>query len=79
LIGDQRDAVPLSIDKEIDRMDESDESEMGELDERDLRILDALYHNAGIVASEDPSPPTSEELEEEAVLARFLERLIAGS
>ena len=47
------------------------------LDPRNLRILDALYHNAGLVASEDLSPPTPEELDDEACLAVFVERLIA--
>ena len=57
-------------------MDEIDESELDGLDDRCLRVFDALYHNAGVVASEDKSPPTPEELEEEAALAEFVERLV---
>jgi hypothetical protein len=68
--------VTLIIEKEIDRMDEIDESELEGLDERHLRVLDALYHNAGIVASEDQAPPTAEELQEEAALAEFLRGLV---
>jgi hypothetical protein len=49
------------------------------MDETHLRVLDALYHNAGIVASEDMSPPTPEELEEVAALGEFLERLKRSS
>jgi len=68
--------VTLTIEKEIDPMDEIDESELDGLDERALRMLDALYHNAGIVASEDPSPPTPEEVEGEAALAEFVKHLM---
>lgn len=31
------------------------------ISERDLRLVDAFYHNLGVQASEDPSPPTVEE------------------
>lgn len=31
------------------------------ISERDLRLVDGFYHNLGIQASEDPSPPTPEE------------------
>jgi hypothetical protein len=59
-------------------MDDSDDDLLANgLDEANLRILDAVFHNAGIVAAEDPSPPTPEELAEEAVLAEFIDRLIA--
>lgn len=33
------------------------------ISERDLRLVDAFYHNLGVQASEDPSPPTAEEQE----------------
>lgn len=73
--------VPLVIfiiDDDIDHMDETDESELEGPDEKHLRALDALYHNAGIVASEDGSPPTPEEQKEEAALAAFFRELIDG-
>ena len=41
-----------------------------------LRILEAVYHEAALMASEDPSPPTSEELEDEAALAEFVRELM---
>jgi len=33
------------------------------ISERDLRLVDGFYHNLGVQASEDPSPPTLEEQE----------------
>ena len=74
---DAHNAFALLTEMEIERMDD-DDSEIDRLEERHLRVLDALYHNAGVVASEDPSPPTHDELKEEAVMAGFLERLIAN-
>ena len=68
--------VTLIIEKEIDRMDEIDESELDGLDDRCLRVFDALYHNAGVVASEDKSPPTAEERDDEAALREFVGRLM---
>jgi hypothetical protein len=70
--------VILIIEEEMEPMDETDESELDERVERHLRVLDALYHNAGIVASEDQSPPTSEERTEEAALSAFFQELIDG-
>ena len=46
------------------------------LDPKNQRILEIVYHEAALMASEDPSPPSSEELEHEAALAAFVERLI---
>ena len=46
------------------------------LDPKNQRILEVVYHEAALMASEDPSPPSSEELEHEAALAAFVERLI---
>lgn len=48
------------------------------LAEENLRILDAVFHEAGVLASEDPSPPTAEELEDEAAVAEFVRKMIAG-
>jgi len=75
---DEHRQLATLIEKENERMDETDESETDGLDEKNLRLLDALYHNAGIVASEDPSPPMPHELEDEAALTAFMERLIRG-
>ena len=46
------------------------------LDPKNQRILEIVYHEAALMASEDPSPPSSGELEDEAALAAFVERLI---
>jgi hypothetical protein len=45
------------------------------LSERNLRILEAVYHEAALAASEDMSPGTLEELEDELALAAHLQRL----
>jgi hypothetical protein len=49
------------------------------LAEENLRILDAVFHEAGVIASEDPSPPTAEELDDEAAVGGFLRRLTASN
>lgn len=46
------------------------------LDPRNQRIVEIVYHEAALMESEDPSPPSSDELEDEAALAAFVERLI---
>ena len=46
------------------------------LDPKNQRIVEIVYHEAALMESEDPSPPSSEELEHEAALAAFVERLI---
>lgn len=43
---------------------------------KNLRILETVYHEAALLASEDPSPPSPEELEDEAALAAFVAHLI---
>jgi hypothetical protein len=72
--------VPLAtlIEKEYERMDETDGPETDGLEEKNLRLLDALYHNAGIVASEDPTPLRPDELEDDEALKEFVERLAGG-
>jgi hypothetical protein len=75
MTAQEHDPLVTLIEKEIDPMDEIDESELDGLDERFLRVLDALYHNAGIVASEDRASPTPEEDEDQAAIVEFLERL----
>lgn len=45
------------------------------LGERSLRILEAVYHEAALAASEDGSPGLLEELEDELAVAAHLERL----
>lgn len=44
--------------------------------ERNLRILEAVYHEAAVIASEDPSPPTPDEIEDEVAIADVVARLI---
>lgn len=57
--------------------DDVDEDELLDgLDETNLRLLDAVFYNAGIVASEDLAPPSANELEDEAALGRFVEALV---
>lgn len=46
------------------------------LDPKNQRIVEIVYHEAALMESEDPSPPSAEELEDEAALAAFVERLI---
>ena len=46
------------------------------LSERNLRILEAVYHEAGLAASEDMSPAGFEELEDELAVATHMERLL---
>jgi hypothetical protein len=48
------------------------------LSERKLRILEAVYHEAALTASEDSSPGTLQELEDELAVAAHLERLLRG-
>ncbi len=45
------------------------------LSERNLRILEAVYHEAALAASEDMSPGLLEELDDELALAAHLQRL----
>lgn len=75
---DTHEAFALLTEMEMQRMDDSDDPEIDRLEERHLRVLDALYHNAGVVASEDLSPPTPDEVAGEAALAVFVERLTAS-
>lgn len=73
-----RDPIPFVLPTDAPRrpLPELTDDELDDgLDERNLRLLDAVYHHAALIASEDPSPPTPEELAEEAALARRLERL----
>ena len=46
--------------------------------ERNLRILEAVYHEAALMASEDGSPSSPEELEDELAVAAYVARLIQG-
>ena len=46
--------------------------------ERNLRVLEAVYHEAALMASEDRSPPSPEELEDELAVAAHVARLIQG-
>lgn len=45
----------------------------------DLEVLEAANHEAALRASQDPSPPTPEELEEEAALDEFIRTLTVGA
>ena len=45
------------------------------LDEGNLRILDAAFHEAGLLASELDLPPTPAEIEEEAAIDELVARL----
>lgn len=49
------------------------------ISERDLRLVDAFYHNLGVQASEDSSPPTEEEQESIDWLGEQFARLQAMS
>ena len=54
------------------------EAELAEgLSEINLRLLDAAFHNAGLIASEDPSPPAPEEQDEIAALNRFVDAIMS--
>ena len=44
--------------------------------EKNLRILEAVFHEAALIASEDPSPPTLDEIEDEVAIADVVARLI---
>ena len=44
--------------------------------EKNLRILEAVYHEAALMASEDPSPPTPDEIDDEVAIADVVARLI---
>ena len=44
--------------------------------EKNLRILEAVYHEAALIASEDPSPPTPDEIDDEVAIADVVARLI---
>ncbi len=55
-------------------INEDDEIAEG-LSDTNLRLLDAVFHNAGLIASEDPSPLTPEEQEDIDALTRFVEKL----
>ena len=44
--------------------------------EKNLRILEAVYHEAAVIASEDPSPPTLDEIDDEIAIADVVARLI---
>jgi hypothetical protein len=43
---------------------------------RNLRILEAVFHEAAMIASEDSSPPSPEEVEDERALAAYVARLL---
>ena len=43
---------------------------------RNLRILEAVFHEAAMIASEDTSPASPEELEDELAIAALVARLI---
>ena len=47
-----------------------------ESDLRNLRVLEALYHEAGLIAEEDPGPPNTEEQRSIDSLGRFIEHLV---
>ena len=44
--------------------------------EKNLRILEAVYHEAALIASDDPSPPTPDEIDDEDAIAAVVARLI---
>ena len=44
--------------------------------EKNLRILEAVYHEAAVIASEDPSPPTLDEIDDEVAIADVVARLV---
>ena len=48
------------------------------LAERNLRILEAVYHEAAVIASEDPSPPTLDEIDDDVAIAAVVARLVRG-
>jgi hypothetical protein len=48
------------------------------LEEGNLRILDAVFNEAGLLAAELDLPPTPAELEEEAAIAEHVARLVRG-
>jgi hypothetical protein len=47
------------------------------ISERDLLLVEAFYHNLGVEASEDPSPPTPDEQESIDWLGAQFEKLKA--
>jgi hypothetical protein len=61
--------VTSELDEEVDPV-------LG-ISARDLRLVDAFYHNLGVVASEDPSPPTAEEEQSINWLGEQFEKLQA--
>ena len=46
------------------------------LAEKNLRILEAVYHEAALIASEDRSPLSPEEIEDDVALGDFVARLL---
>jgi hypothetical protein len=46
------------------------------LSEKNLRLLDAAFHDAGLLASEELGPPTPAEQADEAAIVRWLEGLL---
>lgn len=45
------------------------------LSDTHLRLLDAAFHNAGLIASEDPSPPDPSEQADIDALTAFVDEL----
>ena len=50
--------------------------DMEGLEEGNLRILDAAFHEAGVLASELDLPPTPSEIDEEAAIQKLVGLLV---
>lgn len=69
--------APRTHQKEKPMLD-TDEFVTDDLDDTNLRVLEAVFHEAALIASEDITPSTAEEIMDEAALALFMERLTRG-
>ena len=70
--------VPLPPSTRESTEEPKGDQDLDGLDEGNLRILDAAFHEAGVLAHEIADPPTPADLEDEAALVAFVETLTSG-